>query len=185
MKMKLDFLQNEIWILTFAGGFQRTKIYTGTINEEQRSDYRKLLRNYIEGIVEESYQKDVSEEEHLVHIQSIVNYSDSLEEFQKNAKMNFGVAQKLLNLYLKYLWCMEVLKFAPPHFPVDRIIQERLNEKAKEYKLKSLKIEPWTQFEDKNKYMAVIDFAREIIKESNGQLNYSLPELELNLFIKG
>ena len=182
--MKREFLHNEIWILTFAGGFQRAKIYTGIIDEDQRSEYRQMLRDKIEELVEQHYQTNVSEEEHLEHIQSLITYSDSLPMFQNKVKMNFGIAQKLLNLYLKYLWCLGELKIVPPHFPVDRIIQEQLNEKAKGFKLKPLKIEPWTQFLDKSKYMAVIQFAHKIMEASNGQLNYSLPELELNLFAR-
>jgi hypothetical protein len=33
----------------------------------------------------------------------------------------YGVAQKLLNLFLKYLWCLGTIA-EPPHCPVDRII---------------------------------------------------------------
>jgi hypothetical protein len=48
------------------------------------------------------------------------------------ADLNRGIAQKLLNLYLKYLWCVGYI-VEPPHCPIDRIIigktsfRDRLN----------------------------------------------------------
>ena len=178
---KKSFINNEIWILTFAGGFQRAKIYTGVIDEKQRSAYRQLLRNYIEELVAKHYQKNVSDAEHLEHINSIIAFSNSQMEFKENVKMNFGIAQKLLNLYLKYLWCLGELKIVPPHFPVDRIIHEELNKTAKDTGLKKFEIASWTQFDDEKHYLQIINFAKELTKiESYSHFN--LAELELYLF---
>jgi hypothetical protein len=181
--MKKAFLNNEIWILTFGGGFQRSKIYQGVISETQRNDYRKLLRGHIEQLVQCFYQTEVSESDHINHIKSIVNFSNSQLGFGSSVKMNFGIAQKLLNLYLKYVWCLGEMKIAPPHFPVDRIIQGKLNEAAADHGTKKLKIEPWTQFDSEDKYLEIIDFAKELTKNPNFS-QYSLPELELYLFAR-
>jgi hypothetical protein len=42
----------------------------------------------------------------------------------KNGSLDIGTSQKILNLYLKYLWCSRLIDFEPPHFPLDRMIQE-------------------------------------------------------------
>ena len=44
-------------------------------------------------------------------------------------KLFFGVAQKALNIYLKYLWCSN-FDVRPPHCPFDYDIISRLNPKA-------------------------------------------------------
>ena len=78
------------------------------------------------------------------------------------------VSQKVFNLYLKFLWCLGFIA-EPPHFPVDRIIQQKLKIKL---------IKPWTKFTSVDEYMLVINHARELL----GEKYKSLPELELELF---
>ncbi len=62
------------------------------------------------------------------------------------------MAQKLLNLYLKYLWCMGHVA-EPPHCPVDRIIlaettlRDRLN---------------WTKITTREQYMSAINALRQV-----------------------
>lgn len=71
------------------------------------------------------------------------------------------------------------LQITPPHFPVDRIIQERLNEERKKAGLSTFKIEAWTQFKDEEDYCRVIEAAKELLgKRDEG----GLAELELELF---
>ena len=83
--------------------------------------------------------------------------------------MNFGISQKLLNLHLKGLWCLGLLKYPPPNFPVDRIIQERL---------KICPIIPWTKIQDEKAYLIIMEAAKEIADKHN----VSLPELELRVY---
>ena len=92
--------------------------------------------------------------------------------------MNLGIVQKIFNLYLKYLWCLEKIK-TPPHFPVDRIIQGKLNEALKESGEKTFQLQPWTQFTTEEQYMLVINNASIVLKDSKFD---TLAELELNLF---
>jgi hypothetical protein len=62
-------------------------------------------------------------------------------------KINFGIAQKMLNLYLKYMWSLGNIQ-EPPHFPVDRIIQIKLIRTSQTTRDYPIKIEAWTQFDD-------------------------------------
>ena len=95
--------------------------------------------------------------------------------------MNFGISQKMLNLYLKYQWCLGNIK-EPPHFPVDRIIQEKLNQVAKNNNLPKIVIEAWTLFENETKYLHIIRFAEQVKNTATSLKQFSLPELELHLF---
>ena len=84
------------------------------------------------------------------------------------------VEEEMLNLFLKCQWCLGNIK-EPPHFPVDRIIQQKLNEQAKLKGLSKLELLPWTQFKDETHYSKVINHAR--------ALNITTPaKLELKLF---
>ena len=180
--MKKSFLNNEIWILTFGGAFQRANIYKQNYPEKTRTAFRKALREQVEKQVNEKYQEEVTARDHINQITSLVNFSNTLKIEGVTIPINFGVAQKLLNLYLKYLWCLDELNFCPPHFPVDRVIQMRLNEVAKKNAIPMLEVKAWTQFNDASKYIKVVDFAKHIRDNVEEFKNYSLALLELKLF---
>ena len=180
--MKKSFLNNEIWILTFGGAFQRANIYKQNYPEKTRTAFRKALREQVEKQVNEKYQEEVTARDHINQITSLVNFSNTLKIEGVTIPINFGVAQKLLNLYLKYLWCLDELNFCPPHFPVDRVIQMRLNEVAKKNAIPMLEVKAWTQFNDASKYIKVVDFAKHIRDNVEEFKNYSLAQLELKLF---
>ena len=113
--MKKQFLLNEIWNLSISGAFQRANVYdTGCKDEKSKNDCKKRLKKLIIEIAEQ-YKKEVDEKTHLENIQRVFEFTDSC---LTNGKLNFGVSQKLLNLYLKYLWCLEMIP-TPPHFPIE------------------------------------------------------------------
>ena len=127
------------------------------------------------------YFSEINEEKHLINIQNLSEYSKKFSHILKNGKLNFGVSQKILNLFLKYIWCLKMIP-TPPHFPVDRLIQEKLNLLAKENGLKSRKVEAWTQFKDKTKYLEIIRFAESIRKHEKHFVDKPIAELELALY---
>ena len=180
--MKATFLNNEIWILTFGGGFQRANVYKEKTPESVRKEFRNALREKIEDLVQENYHLEVSEEEHIQNIQSIVDFSKEKEIEGHIIPINFGVAQKLLNLYLKYLWCSDKLETTPVHFPVDRLVQEILNREAKEAGVSKRQLSAWTQFEDEKSYLEVIRFAEEVREKSARFQDVPLAEMELEMF---
>lgn len=179
--MKKEFLNNEIWILTFGGAFQRANIYKENYSEKIRTNFRKALRVKVEKLVTENYYQKVEQEQHIKNIYKLVAFSKNLRIEGNCIPINFGVAQKLLNLYLKYLWCLNVIP-EPPHFPVDRIIQEKLIKILKKYNLTPLNLLPWTQFENHIHYKKVIESAKLITENVKEFKELSLAELELKIF---
>lgn len=180
--MKVTFLNNEIWILTFGGGFQRANIYKEKIPEPVRKEFRNALRDKIEALVAKNYHSKVSEEEHVKNIQSIVDFSKEVNIEGYKIPINFGVAQKLLNLYLKYLWCSDKLDTTPVHFPVDRLVQEILNKEAKDAGIQKRELKAWTKFEDEKDYLEIIRFAEKVQEKSEKFQNFPLAEMELKMF---
>jgi len=178
--MKEAFLNNEIWVLTFGAAFQRANIYNENALSEQKGHFKTMTRALIEEVVLNNYKTgSVSDEQHIENIKRISEYSANFSELFVNGKINFGIAQKMLNLYLKYQWSLGNMQ-EPPHFPVDRIIQEKLNKEARQAGLNTISIEPWTQYPDEKHYLAVIALARQVI--ANSYTKYCLAELELELF---
>jgi hypothetical protein len=166
-KNKQSFLHYEIWILSFGGAFQRSGVYS-TTSETERTKFRKELRTYIEDTILPQYKNAVSEEQHIANLLNIVEYSTKFKNILNNGKLNLGISQKLLNLVLKYLWCLGEIK-TPPHFPVDRIIQQKIKNKP---------LINWTGITQIEEYLKIIRLAEVLAKKEK----MSLAQWELESF---
>lgn len=166
--MKENFLNNEFWILTFGAAFQRANVYKENISESDKKLFKTKTREFIENtLVLAYYENLISDEIHIENICKLSLFTEQFESILQNGKLNFGVSQKMFNLYLKYLWCYNKIS-EPPHFPVDRRIQENIGFKP---------IVSWTRFENSLDYMKIIDFTRNINNEFP-----TIAEFELKYF---
>lgn len=90
----------------------------------QRSQAKGILRERL-AVIERKYSKDsIDEAEHVRFIAEVAQgLSRELARYLHNGRFRVGVAQKLVNVHLKYLWtagfCPE-----PPHCPIDGIIRD-------------------------------------------------------------
>ncbi|WP_299385829.1 hypothetical protein [uncultured Lacinutrix sp.] len=170
--IKNKFINSEIWSLTIGGAFQRANVYKIDVLEKDKKDFKFMLKGYIDNTIVPSYNKgNISDDVHIENIKNVQQYSSNFDKLLINGQFNFGVSQKLLNLYLKYLWCLDIIP-EPPHFPVDRIIQEKLKYKP---------LIAWTKIQRSEKYMSIVNFARTKINPKD-EFSASLSILELNLF---
>lgn len=166
--MKEKFLINEFWTLTFSAAFQRANVYNKNIPDSDKSLFKTKTREYIENTLLSHYLKnEVSDELHIDNINKLSGFTEQFSSILQNGKLNFGVSQKMLNLYLKYLWCHNKI-IEPPHFPVDRRIQENIGFRP---------VVSWTQFTDSIDYMRIINFVR----KNNSEFP-SIAEFELKYF---
>ena len=167
--MKNKFIENELWYLSLTGAFQRNSVYAENIddnNGKKKEAFKKKLKEHIVEITLR-YHVFVSDKEHVGNILALIALNN--DEILKDGKLTFGTVQKLLNLYLKYMWCTDRLAHIPPHCPVDSIILKN----SKQYKYKS-----WTQLDCKDEYMLYITDLRERANE----VNLNLAEWELSVF---
>lgn len=149
--MKEKFLNNEFWTLTFGAAFQRANVYKANVSDKQKSDFKLLTRAFIEDSLLNHYLTDeISDDLHIDNINKLSEFTKQFQNILQNGKLNFGVSQKMLNLYLKYLWCNNKIT-EPPHFPVDRRIQENIGFRP---------VVSWTKFNDSIDYMRIINFVR-------------------------
>ena len=72
-----------------------------------------------------------------------------------------GHSQKLINMLLKYYWCMGWLKMRPPHCPVDRIILEKTG--VKRYG----KTPAWTKIDNIGDYKSYVEDIRKFANSQN------------------
>ncbi|MFT6838780.1 MAG: hypothetical protein ACJAZR_002319 [Sediminicola sp.] len=179
--MKEAFINKEIWVLTFGASFQRANVYTENASEERKRHFKNKTAGHIENMLGQYKGGNVSDAQHIENIKAVGIYSQNFSEIFNGGQINFGIAQKMLNLYLKYQWCLGNIQ-EPPHFPVDRIIQQNLNILAKNNTLPTLKIEPWTRFKDETHYLKVINLSRELAKLDTSAHNLTLPNIELMVF---
>lgn len=164
-----QFLHNELFRLTLEGAMQRSKVYAGNeqvIPELARKQFQRTLRNKLESL---SALYAVSQTDDA-HIQNIQELADCISRAHSNilsgGRFRIGCAQKALNLFLKYLWCLGEIP-TPPHCPFDGII------------IGKLRLEQpinWTTLDSLTGYQTLVDAAR-----SKAGLR-SLAEWELNVF---
>ena len=169
--MKNSFLKNEFWLFSVQGAFQRANCYKSSgVTEQEKSKFRDTLKVFVDVNVLPMYQKEVSEEQHIQNIYNLIEESKKHSAILKNGAINIGISQKLLNLYLKYNWCAGFIT-TPPHFPVDRTIQDKLRVKP---------VILWTRTTEIKDYMSVINCGKNYLQNNSQYI--SLAEMELSLF---
>jgi hypothetical protein len=147
MQLHLDFLTREFFSMSLQAATQHIKIYAPEAKEADRKEVRSHLRALLEKL-EIEYVTEVSEDAHVKNIERIV-WSVSRRHSGLLADGRFPVAsaQKALNLYLKYLWCVGRI-MRPQHCPIDAFVLRAAN-------LKSAR--PWTKMATIEEYKATIE----------------------------
>lgn len=119
--------------------YENTKNDKATVFEAKRVAFREEIKNKLNGLIDQYKKPTVSDEErnknHIKNIEVLQhNMSDlktkkgdsfSSKEILANGGLSFGRAQKLLNLYLKYMWMAGEIE-EPPHCPVDAFVIDEL-----------------------------------------------------------
>jgi hypothetical protein len=112
MDDKLQFVTNELWIMAWAGSVQRAKLYKENTDSSSKdvSTFRENVIKFITDNLIPQYSAGCTEEQHYENIQRLINYANGVDPgILKNEGYKYGVAQKLLNLALKYYWCLGLI----------------------------------------------------------------------------
>ena len=172
--LKWEFIESELMTASINAAFQRADVYadpkatTDPRRQTLRDKLASLLRN-----LGSQYSSTLSGPQHKINIAKIAD--DLTEAFKdtdllRGKRFRIGTAQKALNLYLKYLWCLGKIP-TPPHCPFDdRIIRKLpLSDQEK----KDLQ---WTALDSLDGYQKLVDAGLAKIKETS---HASLSEWEL------
>lgn len=156
------FMLNEVFVSSWNASVQHASLYKPDASNDAKGELRQTIYMFLKSVVMPSYARRCTEEEHLKNIELLVavgNQNGAAILLSDGYK--YGVAQKLVNLFLKYLWCMGSI-VEPPHCPVDRIIlakttlRDRFN---------------WTQIVCRAQYMTAIDAMRQEAQAHNQSLS--------------
>jgi hypothetical protein len=163
---KQAFLRDQAFLSAVIASLQRASIYSSRTSDLDRRVLGKALRAILMEIAEQ-YTTPVSEE---AHVKNIVRLADTISAkcgaFLVNGRLRIGIAQKALNLYLKYLWCLEQIP-TPPHCPFDSRIMTQLPQNVQV---------SWTRLDDISTYLDLVVAAKRV---AAGQ---SLAEWDLHVY---
>lgn len=167
---KIDFVISELLLLAWSASVQRSNLYKEKDGHTQEKNlFRERMTEFLSLKVIPLYKNQISEEEHYTNIDALIDYAEEIKGTLLAADgYKYGVAQKLLNLTLKYHWCLGLVA-EPPHCPIDRIV-------IGETKFKNLI--NWTGITKKSDYEKVI----EELKHLAHNQGLSVPVWELTVY---
>lgn len=130
---KNSFLAYELGLLSLKAALstraENWPIYATSYKAHQRNSVKSAFRRELVNLATTYAAGQVTEENHMALISALADrislqYKPSLYK----GRFRHGVAQKLVNIHLKYLWTAGVIP-EPPHCPIDGIIRNlaRLN----------------------------------------------------------
>jgi hypothetical protein len=152
-RAKEKYLLSEVLKLVLQAGLASrggSKIYidkiTITAKENLKQDIRDKLKEFIR-IYQES---KIDNKKHTMNIEVLADYLTAKNrEILQKRRFRLGIAQKLLNLFLKYLWVLKIMEKwktnIPPHCPFDSKIVTRLSEQY-------CRLRNWTEMDDRKDY---------------------------------
>ncbi|MDK1396564.1 hypothetical protein [Pseudomonas protegens] len=126
---KKRFLCYELGLLSLKAALSTrdgdAPVYAEGIKFHQRTKEKKVFRRTLEELEKMYLSGNVTEDQHVEFIQRTADdLSEELGNKLHNGRFRIGVAQKLINVHLKYLWVTGYIE-EPPHCPIDGIIRDK------------------------------------------------------------
>ena len=140
------------------------------IADKDKKSLKKTIKKELEKIGQ-NYTNTVSEEDHIKNIETLSReITKEHGEILKNGQLRIGTAQKLLNVYIKFLWSLNPEQIKNPiHCPLDRIVLKKIGCN-----------DSWTMMERIDEYEDKIDKIRNYFEKKG--INKSIAEWERDLW---
>ncbi|MFC1503455.1 hypothetical protein ACFL53_03775 [Pseudomonadota bacterium] len=168
-KVKKEFVLKIALSNSQSAAFQRAYVYKENTTDKEKRNFKVYFRSKLR-VLEEVYKQPVNEEEHLTIITNFANeISTNYAHVLSNEKLRFGIAQKAVNLYLKFLWTLGYLDTQPIHCPLDRIVLKRIGSSVK-----------WTELDCPREYLKLMKNVQTIARSTNK----TIAEWEIDLWNK-
>ena len=71
---KANFINNEVWVLSIMGAFGRVNVYKTDAPEMEKKYFKRMLKGYLDNLMQTSYLKPISETEHIEHIKAVIQH---------------------------------------------------------------------------------------------------------------
>ena len=128
------FLHDQLYAFAYAAAVGHGRVYTSVEEDKTKEKVTAFKREAKQMIMEmaKHYYKAVEEKKHVTNILTLSyrlskNHQSMLAKNEEGKRrFRIGTAQKLLNLYLKYLWVAGEILPSPPHCPFDRIVIRKI-----------------------------------------------------------
>jgi hypothetical protein len=151
MNNKIEFVKKELLILAWGASVQRANLYEKKTVSNQSSmqaiQFRESLIKFLTVKIMPQYVKGCTEEDHYRNIEGLIANAKKIDPGILGTEgYKYGIAQKLLNLALKYYWCLDLVN-EPPHCPIDRLIISKTSYNGKIN---------WTQIIKRAQYEGII-----------------------------
>lgn len=123
---KRRYLAYELGLLSIEGALSTRNRHWPVYScaAHARAEAKSTIRETLEALVPAYRQERVTD---AVHSANIVHVAHTLTERLRavlhQRRFRIGVAQKLVNLHLKYLWTAGMIE-EPPHCPIDGIVRD-------------------------------------------------------------
>lgn len=171
---KDEFLLAELMQFTISASFQtRNKDFPIYNYENLDLNSAKYLRNDIKDFLIRymiNYES-IDENDHIAKIKELSDIiSRKHSKILNNGRFRIGISQKIINLFLKYMWTIGKIDM-PFHCPIDNIIKTKVLKG-----LKNIKLKDWTEFDTIKDYLKYI----EIIRMKSIETNKTIAEWELD-----
>ena len=163
-----EFIHREILVLSINAGFQtRGKpVYAEGVSGagKRAGELKCRIRNLLRAIGTRQANAEFSNPLPVIE-RFRKTISDEFSDILAGNMLRLGVAQKIVNLYLKYLWCLEETLHVPQHCPFDNRIIERLSRKWKRgtaQEGEKISNTNWTEMEEPADYKRLARAARDV-----------------------
>jgi len=124
-----SFFHNEFATLSLMAGLgtrnAAATVYTANATAADRDAIKRSLRDALLLLGQQYRAGNVKEAEHVGNIRQFpAGLPAALAHKLSGVRLRFGVAQKVVNLYLKYMWVAGHIG-KPPHCPIDGLIAQK------------------------------------------------------------
>jgi len=165
---KKDFLVKEFLLFSINAGLQTRGYPVYLINRKESSDLRVDIKNFLIQYVQEFDASTEKKHYDTIELMSKL-ISQNHSKILINGRFRIGISQKIINLFLKYMWTAGQIKM-PFHCPFDSIIKAKLLKGVTNVFLKD-----WTildSLEDYDKYVV-------LARHKADEMNLTIAEWEL------
>lgn len=164
-EVKKAFLRRIALSNSIQAAVSRAGIYCCKPNDDRKIAFREDFAHCLAS-TSVQYHKCVKGETHLNNIVRIANKLSQIHgSILTGGRFRIGVAQKALNLYLKFSWLFGWTS-EPPHCPFDRNILSKLDQR--EFNQRNCR--NWTQMDCSNCYRLWVKEARKVARNKKQSL---------------
>jgi hypothetical protein len=146
------FLKKEFFNMAWNASVQRNLTYVKNASETERKKFKDSIHKFLKKL-EPLDEKPIAESQHIENIKKLIQYAEEIGgQILYNGEFKVANAQKLINVYYKYLWCAGLCGM-PVHCPVDRTVLE----------IAGIHDKNWTDMRALQEYLEIIAKLKEII----------------------